>query len=472
MRTLKSAHELASKRVISSRYERSEEEKPELDFIPIPEFEDKTEVVIEGGMASFVSRGAEDEKDQEEIEEAMNEVAIEEPKHMTYDGKTVEVIWNGHFMDYGGFARINRTMAFGLSNRNAKVRLDIDPYMVHVNEATQRELNFLEESNVSDKAPKVFGCTVPLSVVHSGKKIAYTMIETSEKVHPDYVGKLNLMDEIWVPTNYNKKILQNSGCHPPIKIMSLGVDISRYKPDESKANFNFGPATRKFRFLSVFRWSYRKGYDILLKAYLEEFGGNEDVSLIMVSRPVNTPEQNGVSSIVESFNGIKQTIDKDEADLPHVSLYAKPVKELYMPSLYNSADAFALISRGEGFGIPYIEAGACGLPVIGSICSGQSDFLTEENSFSVKPDDYAEASIGGFMSTMAKECRFYEDQKFPVFDRDSIDAVRKQMRTVYQNYGEALDRARTFRKEIVNNYTWDMAVERVYDRLKEINEGD
>lgn len=37
-----------------------------------------------------------------------------------------------------------------------------------------------------------------------------------------------------------------------------------------------------------------------------------------------------------------------------------------MPSLYKAADAFVLPSRGEGWGIPYMEAMAMGLPTIGT----------------------------------------------------------------------------------------------------------
>jgi glycosyltransferase involved in cell wall biosynthesis len=36
----------------------------------------------------------------------------------------------------------------------------------------------------------------------------------------------------------------------------------------------------------------------------------------------------------------------------------------YMVDLYNSFDVFLSVSRGEGFGIPILEAQSCGLPVI------------------------------------------------------------------------------------------------------------
>lgn len=43
--------------------------------------------------------------------------------------------------------------------------------------------------------------------------------------------------------------------------------------------------------------------------------------------------------------------------------------------LYNLADVFVMPGRGEGFGIVYLEAMACGVPVIGSLLDGSHDAL-------------------------------------------------------------------------------------------------
>jgi glycosyltransferase involved in cell wall biosynthesis len=275
------------------------------------------------------------------------------------------------------------------------------------------------------------------------------------------------MGEIWVATEYGKEILERSGVRTPILVMPLGVDADRYYPNCGK--IDFGAATRDFKFISVFRWSYRKGFDILLKAFMEEFSANENVSLIMVSRAAQTPEEVGTDKMLQDFNDIKSFIKKPAEELPHIALYTKPIDEKNMPKFYNSANAFILISRGEGFGLPYIEAAACGLPVIGSNCSGQTDFLKEDNSYLVDPDDFREAKIGGNMSAMAKLCHFYEGQTFPVFDTAAIQKTKEHMRYIFENYNDAKKKAEKLRNLIVNNYTWGMAIDRVYNRLREIS---
>lgn len=469
MNQLKSAYELAGERIICSK-KNKEDKKPEgWDFIDIPEFSDREDRVVEisGYTDQKEKVGINDTKfmDGTNMPEEML-VKSEESNTIHYGSDLIEACWAGNFMDYGGFARLNRTMVFGLSNRNVKMRVESEQYLDHVNEATRKQLEYFFNVQLRPSSPKIFGSTVPLNMSHTGKKVFYTMTETSDRVHKDYAEKMNLTDEIWVATKYGKKIMEDSNVRVPIFVMPLGVDIDRYKA--GCGIMNFGSAMRQFKFLSVFRWSYRKGFDILIKAYLEEFSSLDDVSLLLVSRSVECPEDQGVERIIEDFKGIKSTVKKSEEEMPHIALYTKVIHEKNMPKVYNSCDAFALVSRGEGFGLPYMEAAATGLPVIASHCSGHSDFVNADNSYLIEPDGYIEASLSGRLSKMAKLCHFYEGQSFPNFGEDAVRQTREHMRYVYENRVEAKKKAEKLRDLVINNYTWDMAIDKVYDRLKEI----
>ena len=471
---LKSAYELASERIIASRYQKAdkdnETEKKTFDFVEIPEFSNRSDKVIESNETKPLEEIKKMEKEKKEKKEkdknSCEEVKVQEHERIYCEERPLEVHWNGHFMGYTGFSRLNRSMVFGLSNRNVKVKTDIEPYLNHVNKSTRDLLEKMSESKISPKAPKVYGVTSPLDMSHPGRKIVYTMIETSEKVHKDYSGKLNLVDEIWVPTEYGKKILEKSNIHPPIYVMPLGVDITRYNPDAKKMNIK---SLNNFVFISVFRWSWRKGFDILLRSYMEEFSSEDNVSLLLVSRSVECPEEIGPKQILQDFNDIKGTINKSEEEFPHISLYTNPIPEMKMPRFYNSANAFVLMSRGEGFGLPYMEASACGLPVIASNCSGHSDFLKEDNSYLVEPDGYVKAEVTGNLNKMAKMCRFYEGQIFPDFGRSAIEKTKRHMRFVFENEEEAKEKNEKLKNVISKQYTWDNAVDRVYGRLEEIN---
>jgi glycosyltransferase involved in cell wall biosynthesis len=404
-------------------------------------------------------------KKENKVEEQL-EIKLQESYRVERNTvKNPSVHWYGHFTSYAGFSRMNRAFAFGLSNKGVMVKTDIQGSSVDVNPATEKQLQTMSNTRILDSAPKIYGATVPLSMFHNGKKILYTMMETSCTLHPDYVGKLNLFDEIWVPTHFAKKLFKENGVHPPILVMPLGVDVNRYTPERKK--FDFNQELNEFVFLSVFKWGYRKGYDILIKSFLEEFSSNDNVTLLLVSRAeaFNDPDQ-----IQKDFSALRQSINKSDEELPHIALYDKEISEKDMPNIYGASDAFCLISRGEGFGLPFAESGASGMPVIASNCSGHSDFLNHENSFLVEPEGYTTAQTTGCLSKLAKHCRFYEDQKFPEFGQKSIEQTKSHMRFVYENYNSALDKADKLREDLVNNYTWDNAIDKVYKRVLELNE--
>jgi len=484
MGTLKKAWELGAERIIASNFakqiekdesKRKKQEKERLDslpdFVAAWELSQKEE---DGGLGESIVEDVEKNptkfihKEDRETEvsyvsepEDIGRITVQEPESIVCDD-SIGIHWYGHFTSYSGFSRMNRAMVFGLANRNVKIKIDIQKSAIEINQSTHRELQRMEMTDVSPSAPKVFGATIPLNMCHGGKKILYTMMENDQTLHREYVERLNLFDEIWVPTRHGENIFKKNGVRPRVLVMPLGVETSRYNTEVKPLNIgNLG----SFRFISVFKWGYRKGYDILLKAYLEEFSSQDDVSLVLVSR---SDTDNNPNRIADDFKAIRMGIDKKDEDLPHVSLYDKKIPEKDMPSVYRVGNAFCLISRGEGFGLPYYEAAACGLPIIGSNCSGQKDLLTEENSYLVDPDDYVKAKINGPLSQLAKHCRFYEDQIFPDFGPNAIMKTREHMRTVFENYDDAMNKADLLQKYVKNNCSWEKAVGNAYNRLKEI----
>lgn len=56
-------------------------------------------------------------------------------------------------------------------------------------------------------------------------------------------------------------------------------------------------------------------------------------------------------------------------------VFAGHIPEYDKARHYRLADAFAMLGRGEGFGIVYLEALACGIPVVGSRIDGSRDAL-------------------------------------------------------------------------------------------------
>ena len=413
----------------------------------------------------------EDQKDQQEYFESLTFPSTEvdypempEPKMEDFEVKTH---YTGPMFDYGGYAKMNRTMIFGLRARNALVKVETHESITNVNKKTEDTLRSYEKINLSTKYPKVYGMTVPDLLAHKGKKILYTMMETSNKVHKNYAERLNLADEVWTPTNWCKEVFKNSNVYPEIKVMPLGVDTQMYRPGLQPVNF--GNKVREFRFLSVSGWSYRKGFDILIRAFLEEFSNKDDVSLIISTRFAGSVSQKHKERIISDFKYFRSSVNKQDGDLPHIMLHSDYTKEDMMPRIYNSAHCFVLVSRGEGWGLPYCEAASCGVPIIASDHGGQKDFLDNETAYLVPPSSYFISRVKDpAYKNMSWISSFYENQEFPDYEGDSFELLKHHLRSVYENYNEAQQKAKLLRQRIIDNFTWDHAVDKVYNRLKEI----
>ena len=472
-RKLRSTFELAQERVIAPTWKPIQEEDVYHESSEIPEFvtdwsypgSESSEGLEDDDGIVFVDKI--DDKNEDAFGENalqelnMTEVNMQQPERINY-GEIPQVHWYGDFTSYTGFGRTNRAFAFGLSDKNVAVKPDMIEGRDEVNEATVRMLNKLANNRIKESAPKVFSCITPLNMFHGGRKILYTMMETTGSLHEHFVGKLNLFDEIWVPTENGKELFKANGVNPPIGVFPLGVDTDRYRPGIKPFNI---PELNDFVFISVFKWGYRKAPDILLRAYLEEFSAQDDVSLLLICRATNN---NNDDIITSDFQLFRNQVQKSDDQLPHVMLYNRPIKEWQMPHIYAVGDAFVLPSRGEGMCFTYLEAACCGLPVIGSYCTAQMDYLTEENSYLVHPNIITTSKVTGPLSQLSKQCMYYENQGFADFDSRGVDELKAHMRSVVNDYQTAIKKAALLRNEVIRRYNWNTVIDKVYKRILEI----
>jgi len=404
-----------------------------------------------------------------------NILAVEEMEDLTFpklpdpDPETfdVKVHFSGPMFDYGGYAKMNRTFIFGLRDLGALVKVHPIESITNVNKRTEDALRMLSKVHMSNKYPKIFAMTVPDIIAHGGRKILYTMMETSNHVHKEYAERLNLADEVWTPTTWCRDVFANSGVCSKIYVMPLGVDTERYRPGLEPIDFK--AKLRKFRFLSASGWSYRKGFDVLIRAYLEEFSNLDDVTLILSSRFAGGLSKKSKDRLMNDFQYFRSMVKKTDSELPHIVLHSTYTPEEKMPHLYNSANCFVLISRGEGWGLPYCEAASCGLPIIASDHGGQRDFLNNENSYLVPPSSYfISKTQDPPYKNMAWISHFYENQEFPDYEGESFQLIKKHMRFVFENYSEAKKKAEKLRNLIVEKFDWSHSVNNIYNRLRDI----
>jgi glycosyltransferase involved in cell wall biosynthesis len=84
------------------------------------------------------------------------------------------------------------------------------------------------------------------------------------------------MDEIWIPSEFQRAIFSRQVPAERIHVIPEAVDTSLFTPLLSRRiRDKKGP----FEFLSLFSWSYRKGWDILLESYFRAFTIHDNVIL-------------------------------------------------------------------------------------------------------------------------------------------------------------------------------------------------
>lgn len=206
--------------------------------------------------------------------------------------------------------------------------------------------------------------------------IGYTIFEMTG-VPPPWVGHCNEMAAIWTGSEYSRRAFMGSGVTVPVHVLRHALDMDAYRPGIEPWSIS---NRRSFAFLSVFDFTARKAWRELLSAYWGAFKAGDDVCLILKVYFGDFGE-GARKDVMRRIASYKAELKLTET--PPILLYGYDVPGDAMPSLYAAADCYVGISR-EGFGLPYAEAMACGLPCIGPEVGGTRAYMTPENSFLVK----------------------------------------------------------------------------------------
>jgi glycosyltransferase involved in cell wall biosynthesis len=281
--------------------------------------------------------------------------------------------------------------------------------------------------------------------------LGMTYSETTE-IPQEWVDRINgQVDALIVASADSATVFRQAGVGIPLWIIPQGVNIAMFYPFKGSKRL-LPSKLPAFRFLSVFEWAPRKGYDVLLRAYWEEFERSENVCLIIKTRSF---KRVGDLDVRTQIQRLKERLGRETA--APVYVYDGRLSETALAELYRASSAFVLPTRGEGIGLPFLEAGATGLPVIATGWGGQMDFLSAENAFLV---DYRKTSV-------APELRVNWGSLAGEWAEPDVASLRRQMRWVYENYAEALNIAGRLRAKVMQERSWRTCTRQFVRRIEE-----
>lgn len=352
------------------------------------------------------------------------------------------------------FAPLNFHLGYGIHGTNLAKAIDkLGHDITYIpTEPIQQKLNDFDLIKLLRKKIVMDVPAVNLSVgslmyqFYGKPRIGYSVLEV-DRIPDTWVEMFNQLDYVWATTHWGKKVFEDSGVKKDVKVVPEGVDTFVFSPyalpvDEIKSSDSY-------KFLCIGKYEVRKGYDILLNAFCEEFNKDEKVEIYIM--PYNP--------FVREFNIWAELF---ALDLPSHKSKIKVINPILNHSdvarIYVSCDAYVMPSKGEGWGLPYIEAMACGLPTIGTNWSGNTEFMNENNSLLIPIDGLEQANDPIFGE-------FLKQGKWAIPNKEKL---KEYMRWCFENREEAKALGEKARKDVEEKWTWQEAAKKAIKEIEDI----
>ena len=221
-------------------------------------------------------------------------------------------------------------------------------------------------------------------------------------------------DKIVANSHYTARLVKRLGI-PEEKIIKtlLGVDSKKFHPSPPDVEIRKRYGLKGRIIISTCRLIERKGVDMVISALPRVLQSAPDVVYVIVG----SGEDRERLEIIAREKGVRDKV-----------IFAGNVSDETLLAIYNLSTLYVMPSREvldkamvEGFGISYIEASACGKPVIGGRSGGVRDAVVDGvTGILVNPVDVNE--ITQAIITLLNNNRFAEK-----LGKQGLERVQKEL---------------------------------------------
>jgi len=241
----------------------------------------------------------------------------------------------------------------------------------------------------------------------------------------ELVEDINGNDAVYVTSSFVKQTFLDQGVVVPVTVMGHGFDPDHYRFFERQKD-------GEFVFLCVAEHTPRKNLPMLVRCFERTFENQPGVRLLLKLGLLGEGELQREIRQPDKVTLLTDLIEDDAG----------------LAELYGSAHCLVLPTRGEGFGMPVLEAMATGLPVIVTKYGGQLDFCNESNSFLIRNKGLVDSDPTCFPNIQSQ----WADP-----DEEHLSCL---MQNVYENYERALEVGRRGYQTALADWTWEKQLAR------------
>lgn len=220
--------------------------------------------------------------------------------------------------------------------------------------------------------------------------VGITAAVETDRCNPKWIDHVNQMDLVILPSEFIKGVLENSGEIKTKLVVVPEAFIDACKDgvlnvvDNGSVNdiADLSNVATDFNFLIFGQFTGnnpdndRKNLAYTIKWLCEEFKEDEEVGVIIKT---NFGRNTKIDRINTTNILAKILLETKRGGGPKFYLLHGSMEDTEVAALYHHPKVKALVSltHGEGFGLPTLEAAACGLPVVVTNWSGHLDYLKQ-----------------------------------------------------------------------------------------------